>query len=86
VRSSTGPPLAGDNGVSSVSIDRCFHCADMQRQSGSVLVTTDNDKAEADPLATAIGQKFISMRAHTAPDYLSVEDAGETPIRVRRPI
>ena len=58
----------------------------MQRQSGSVLVTTDNDKAEADPLATAIGQKFISMRAHTAPDYLSVEDAGETPIRVRRPI
>ena len=58
----------------------------MQGQSGSVLVTTDNDKAEAeaDPLATEIGQKFISTRAHTAPDYLSVEDGSETPIRVQR--
>ena len=35
---------------------------------------TDNDKAKADRLATAIGQEFISMRGRTAPDYLSIED------------
>jgi microcystin degradation protein MlrC len=65
--------MEGKDGVLSVSIGHCFPYADVAELSGRILVITDNDKAKADRLATAIGQEFISMRGRTAPDYLSIE-------------
>ncbi len=66
--------MEGKDGVLSVSIGHCFPYADVPELSGRILVITDNDKAQADRLASAIGQEFISMRGRTAPDYLSVEE------------
>ena len=66
--------MEGKDGVLSVSIGHCFPYADVPELSGRILVITDNDKPQADRLASAIGQEFISMRGRTAPDYLSVEE------------
>src|SRR5580692_7602002 len=66
--------MEGKNGVLSVSIGHCFPYADVPELTGRVLVVTDNDKAKADALATAIGEEFVSMRGKTAPTYLSTED------------
>jgi microcystin degradation protein MlrC len=67
--------MEGKDGVLSVSIGHCFPYADVPELSGRILVVTDNDKAKADRLASAIGEEFISMRGRTAPDYMDV-DAG----------
>jgi microcystin degradation protein MlrC len=67
--------LEGKDGVLSVSIGHCFPYADVPELSGRILVITDNDKPNADRLATEIGQKFISMRGRTAPEYMA-SDAG----------
>ena len=61
--------MEGHDGVLSVSIGHCFPYADVPELTGRILVITDNDKAKADRLATEIGQEFVSMRGHTAPDY-----------------
>lgn len=66
--------MEGKDGVLSVSIGHCFPYADVPELSGRILVVTDNDKAKADVLATAIGKEFVAMRGRTAPAYLSVED------------
>lgn len=66
--------MEGKDGVLSVSIGHCFPYADVPELTGRILVITDNDKAKADALATAIGQEFISMRGKTAPEYLSMDD------------
>jgi len=66
--------MEGKDGVLSVSIGHCFPYADVPELTGRILVVTDNDKAKADTLATAIGQEFVSMRGKTAPEHLSVED------------
>ncbi len=62
------------DGVLSVSIGHCFPYADVPELGGRILVITDNDKAGADRLATAIGQEFIAMRGRTAPEYQTTED------------
>lgn len=67
--------LEGRDGVLSVSIGHCFPYADVPELSGRILVVTDGDKAQADRLATEIGQEFVAMRGRTAPDYLPVEAA-----------
>lgn len=66
--------MEGKDGVLSVSIGHCFPYADVPELTGRILVITDNNKAKADALATAIGQEFISMRGKTAPEYLSMDD------------
>ena len=65
--------LEGKNGVLSISIGHCFPYADVPEMSGRILVITDGDKAQADRLATEIGEEFVAMRGRTAPDYLDVE-------------
>ena len=40
-----------------------------RNSTGRILVVTDNDKAKADALATAIGEEFVAMRGKTAPEY-----------------
>ena len=67
--------MEGKNGVLSISIGHCFPYADVPEMGGRILVITDNDKAQADRLATEIGQEFVSMRGRTAPDYLDVDGA-----------
>ncbi len=69
--------MEGKNGVLSVSIGHCFPYADVPELTGRILVITDNDKPQADRLASEIGQEFIAMRGRTAPDYVSA-DAGIT--------
>jgi microcystin degradation protein MlrC len=69
--------MEGINGVLSVSIGHCFPYADVPELTGRILVITDNDKPQADRLASEIGQEFIAMRGRTAPDYVSA-DAGIT--------
>ncbi len=66
--------MEGKDGVLSISLGHCFPYADVPELTGRVLVITDGAKAKADQLATAIGEKFVSMRGKTAPPYLSVED------------
>jgi microcystin degradation protein MlrC len=66
--------MEGRNGVLSVSIGHCFPYADVPELSGRILVVTDDDKAQADRLATEIGEEFVAMRGRTAPDYVSVEE------------
>jgi microcystin degradation protein MlrC len=59
--------------VLSISIAHCFPYADVPELTGRILVITDGDKAQADRLATEIGEEFVSMRGRTAPDYLNIE-------------
>jgi microcystin degradation protein MlrC len=65
--------LEGKDGVLSVSIGHCFPYADVPELGGRILVITDNDKPQADRLATEIGQEFIAMRGRTAPEYQTTE-------------
>jgi microcystin degradation protein MlrC len=67
--------MEGKNGVLSISIGHCFPYADVPEMGGRILVITDNNKAQADKLATEIGEEFVSMRGRTAPDYLEVDQA-----------
>lgn len=67
--------MEGQDGVLSVSICHCFPYADVEEMTGRILVITDGDKAQADRLATEIGEEFVSMRGHTAPDYLEPDEA-----------
>ena len=67
--------MEGKNGVLSISIGHCFPYADVPEMGGRILVITDNNKAQADRLATEIGEEFVSMRGRTAPDYLEVDAA-----------
>jgi microcystin degradation protein MlrC len=67
--------MEGKDGVLSISIGHCFPYADVPEMGGRILVITDNNKAQADKLATEIGQEFVSMRGRTAPDYLEVDAA-----------
>ncbi len=72
--------LEGKDGILSISIGHCFPYADVAELGGRILVVTDGDKAQADRLATAIGQEFVSMRGKTAPDYYEVADGVSTAI------
>jgi microcystin degradation protein MlrC len=65
--------MEGHDGVLSISIAHCFPYADVPELTGRILVITDGDKAQADRLATEIGEEFVSMRGRTAPDYLNIE-------------
>jgi microcystin degradation protein MlrC len=65
--------MEGHNGVLSISIGHCFPYADVPEMGGRILVVVDGDKAQADALATAIGEEFVSMRGRTAPEYLDIE-------------
>jgi microcystin degradation protein MlrC len=65
--------MEGKDGILSISIGHCFPYADVEELTGRVLVITDNDKAKADAVATAIGEEFVSMRGKTIPDYQTVE-------------
>ena len=67
--------MEGKNGILSISIGHCFPYADVPEMGGRILVITDNNKAQADHLATEIGEEFVSMRGRTAPDYLEVDAA-----------
>ena len=67
--------MEGRDGVLSVSICHCFPYADVPEMSGRILVVVDGDKAQADRLATAIGEEFVAMRGRTLPDYLSPDAA-----------
>ena len=67
--------LEGRDGVLSISIGHCFPYADVPEMGGRILVVVDGDKAQADALATQVGEEFVSMRGRTAPDYLGVEAA-----------
>ena len=58
----------------SVSIGHCFPYADVPELSGRILVVADNDKAQADRLATAIGQEFVGMRGKTAPEAVPFDE------------
>ena len=69
--------MEGKDGILSISIAHCFPYADVPEMTGRILVITDGNKPQADQLATAIGEEFVSMRGRTAPDYLEV-DAGIT--------
>lgn len=62
------------DGVLSISIGHCFPYADVPELGSRILVITDNDEAKADRLASEIGQEFIAMRGHTAPDYLAANE------------
>jgi microcystin degradation protein MlrC len=64
--------MEGKDGILSISIGHCFPYADVAELGGRILVVTDGDKAQADRLATEIGQEFVAMRGRTAPDYLEV--------------
>ena len=64
--------MEGKDGILSISIGHCFPYADVAELTGRILVVTNNDKAQADRLATAIGEEFVAMRGRTAPDYLDV--------------
>jgi microcystin degradation protein MlrC len=66
--------MEGKDGVLSVSIGHCFPYADVPELGGRILVITDNDKRQADRLATEIGREFIAMRGRTAPEYQTTED------------
>ncbi len=72
--------LEGKDGILSISIGHCFPYADVAELGGRILVVTDGDKAQADRLATAIGEEFVSMRGKTAPDYYEVADGVSTAI------
>jgi microcystin degradation protein MlrC len=65
--------MEGKDGILSISIAHCFPYADVEELTGRILVITDNDKAKADAVATAIGEEFASMRGRTAPPYETVE-------------
>ncbi|QXM24188.1 M81 family metallopeptidase [Elioraea tepida] len=65
--------MEGKDGILSISIGHCFPYADVEELSGRILVITDNDKAKADAVATALGEEFVSMRGKTAPPYETVE-------------
>lgn len=67
--------MEGHDGVLSISIGHCFPYADVPEMGGRILVVVDGDKAQADRLATAIGEEFVSMRGRTAPAYLGVDEA-----------
>jgi microcystin degradation protein MlrC len=67
--------MEGRDGVLSISIGHCFPYADVEEMTGGILVFTDGDKAQADRLATEIGEEFVSMRGRTAPDYLDPDGA-----------
>jgi microcystin degradation protein MlrC len=67
--------MEGHNGILSISIGHCFPYADVPEMTGRILVVTDGNKAQADALATEIGEEFIAMRGKTAPPYLSADDA-----------
>lgn len=67
--------MEGKNGVLSISIGHCFPYADVPEMGGRILVITDNNKPQADKLATEIGEEFVSMRGRTAPDYLEPDQA-----------
>ncbi len=74
--------MEGKDGVLSVSLGHCFPYADVPEMTGRVLVITDGDKAQANRLATEIGEEFVSMRGQTAPDYLGVEAAITTALGI----
>jgi microcystin degradation protein MlrC len=65
--------MEGRDGVLSISIGHCFPYADVPEMSGRILVVVDGDKAQADALATTIGEEFVAMRGRTAPEYLDIE-------------
>lgn len=65
--------MEGRDGILSISVGHCFPYADVPEMSGRILVVVDGDKAQADRLATAIGEEFVSMRGRTAPPYLDVD-------------
>jgi microcystin degradation protein MlrC len=65
--------MEGKDGILSISIAHCFPYADVEELTGRILVITDNDKAKADAVATAIGEEFVAMRGRTAPPYETVE-------------
>ena len=67
--------MEGKNGILSISIAHCFPYADVPEMSGRILVITDNNKPQADKLATVIGAEFVTMRGRTAPDYLDPDAA-----------
>jgi len=65
--------MEGRDGILSISIGHCFPYGDVEELSGRILVITDNDKAKADAVATALGEEFVAMRGKTAPPYETVE-------------
>lgn len=65
--------MEGKDGILSISIGHCFPYADVAELTGRILVITDNDKATADRVATALGEEFIGMRGRSAPPYETVE-------------
>lgn len=65
--------MEGKDGILSISIAHCFPYADVEELTGRILVITDNDKAKADAVATALGEEFVGMRGKTAPPYETVE-------------
>lgn len=67
--------MEGKDGILSISIGHCFPYADVPEMGGRILVITDNNKPQADKLATEIGEEFVAMRGRTAPDYLEVDEA-----------
>ena len=67
--------MEGKNGILSISIGHCFPYADVPEMGGRILVITDDNKPQADRVATEIGEEFVSMRGRTAPDYLAPDEA-----------
>lgn len=61
--------MEGRDGILSISIGHCFPYADVPELSARVLVVTDGDKAKANALATSLGEKMVSMRGKTMPEF-----------------
>lgn len=58
--------------ILSVSIGHCYPYADVPEMSGRILVVANDDQAEADRIATKVGQAFIALRGRTTHTFYDV--------------
>jgi microcystin degradation protein MlrC len=67
--------LEGENGVLSISIAHGFPFADVPELGTRVLVITDDERAAGDQLAAELAAELVAMRGHSAPPFLSADEA-----------
>lgn len=67
--------MEGKNGVLSVSLGHCFPWADVADIGVKTLAVVDGDVAQAQRVATALGQEVFAMREAISPSFMTIDEA-----------
>lgn len=67
--------MEGKNGVLSVSLGHCFPWADVADIGVKTLAVVDGDAAQAQRVATALGEEIFALREAISPKFMTIDDA-----------